>query len=172
MRRRAALILATTGTMLLMACGLALAAQVISCQPGKANCNGTAKSDTIKGSNAGDRISGKDGRDSMVGNMGRDTMDGGKASDRMRGSNAADTLTGGPGSDNINAGAGNDVVFADDGELDSISCGLGDDDIVFVDQADLDAEGTNIQDFVRLTSCETINEPSSEEPPIETASTR
>ena len=64
------------------------------------------------------------------------------------------------------------IVFADDGELDSISCGLGEEDVVFVDQADLDTEGTNIQNFVRLTSCETINEPDSEQPPLETASTR
>ena len=55
-------------------------------------------------------------------------------------------------------GGGNDTVIADDGQLDSISCGLGT-DVVFVDQEDLDAENTNFQDFIRLTSCETINEP-------------
>jgi hypothetical protein len=60
--------------------------------------------------------------------------------------------------DTIDAGLGNDTVMANDGELDSISCGSGV-DVVFVDQADLDAEGTDFEDFVRLTSCETINEP-------------
>jgi hypothetical protein len=53
---------------------------------------------------------------------------------------------------------GNDTILADDGELDSISCGLGV-DVVFVDLEDLDAEGTDFEDFIRLTSCETINEP-------------
>jgi hypothetical protein len=48
--------------------------------------------------------------------------------------------------------------MANDGQLDSISCGLGN-DTVFVDQDDLDAENTNFEDFVRLMSCETINEP-------------
>ncbi len=79
-------------------------------------------------------------------------------------------MTGGPGDDTINGGPGDDTVFATDGQLDSISCGLGEGDVAFVDQADLDAEGTNMQDFIRLTSCETINEPVIEEPPIETVS--
>ncbi len=188
-RRRAALILATTGTMLLLACGLALAAQVISCQPGKA-CHGTAKSDTMRGSSADDRMSGRGNRDVMKGNMGSDKMSGGQGADRMsggyvmdkldggtgndflNGGHANDTITGGTGSDTINGGPGNDTVFAADGELDSISCGLGEDDVAFVDQADLDAEGTNMQDFIRLTSCETINEPVIEESPVETASAR
>ena len=61
-----------------------------------------------------------------------------------------------------------ELVFAADGELDSINCGLGEGDVAFVDQADLDAEGTNMQDFIRLTSCEKINEPVIEEPPVET----
>ena len=46
------------------------------------------------------------------------------------------------------------------GEGDSISCRLGT-DVVFVDQIDLDAEQTNFEDFIRLTSCETIDEPDS-----------
>lgn len=179
-RRRAALILATTGTMLLLACGLALAAQVISCQPGKA-CNGTAKSDTMRGSRADDRMSGRGNRDVMKGNMGSDKMSGGQGADRMSGGYVMDKLDGGTGNDflngghangTINGGPGNDTVFAADGELDSISCGLGEDDVAFVDQADLDAEGTNMQDFIRLTSCETIHEPVIEESPVETASAR
>jgi hypothetical protein len=60
--------------------------------------------------------------------------------------------------DTIDAGLGNDTVMANDRELDSISCGSGV-DVVFVDQADLHAEGTDFEDFVRLTSCETIYEP-------------
>lgn len=100
------------------------------------------------------------------------TFFGDTGNDILNGGHSNDTMTGGPGSDNLNGGPGNDTVFADDGQLDSINCGLGEEDVAFVDQADLDAEGTNMQDFINLTSCETINEPAIEEPPIETASAR
>ena len=183
MGRRAALVLATTGAMLLMACGLALAAQVIACQQGKA-CDGTARADTMRGSGADDRMSGKGKRDIMNGNRGADTMRGGEGADRMNsgfgmdklfgdadgdtidGGIGNDTINGGIGNDTINGGPGNDTVYADDGQLDSISCGLGKADVAFVDQADLDAEGTSMEDFVRLTSCEEIVEPSVEQPPV------
>lgn len=83
--------------------------------------------------------------------------------DSMLGTNSVDKMSGRGGKDTINAGGGDDTVMADDGQLDSISCGTGT-DVVFVDQEDLDAEGTDFEDFVRLTSCETINEP---EPSVE-----
>lgn len=117
----------------------------------------------------------------MKGNMGSDTMSGGQKADRasggygmdkLSGGNASDELTGGTGFDTLNGGTGNDTVFAADGQLDHINCGLGEEDVVFVDAADIDAEGTNMQEFIDLTSCETINEPVFEEPPLETASAR
>ena len=180
--KRATLVLATAGTMLLMACGAVLAAQVISCQAGKA-CNGTANSDTMQGSGGDDRIFGRAGLDSISGNLGSDAISGEQSADRVRGGYGPDNLlggsgndvlngdssndriTGGPGKDTVNGGPGNDTVFAADGQLDSISCGLGSEDVAFVDAADMDAEGTDMQDFVRLTSCETINEPPVEPPP-------
>ena len=93
-----------------------------------------------------------------------DTMSGAKGNDVLKGGDGNDTITGGLGNEAINAGGGDDTVTADDGQLDSISCGLGT-DVVFVDQEDMDVENTNFQDFVRLTSCETINEPASEVTP-------
>jgi len=105
-----------------------------------------------------DRASGRYGVDNLFGDAGGGYLNGG---------NADYTLTDGTGSDTINGGP-DDTVFAADGELDSINCGLSEGDVAFVDQADLDAEGTNMQDFIRLTSCEKINEPVIEEPPVET----
>ena len=119
-----------------------------------------------------DIISGGQGADRANGGYGMDNISGDEGGDNLNGAHADDELTGGAGSDTINGGPGNDTVFADDGELDSISCGLGEGDVAFVDEADIDAEGTNMQDFIRLTSCETINEPNTEQPPVETASAR
>lgn len=115
----------------------------------------------------------------MKGNMGSDTMSGGQGADRVNGGCVMDKIFGDAGGDNLNGGnandtitggPGNDTVFAADEELDSISCGLGEGDVAIVDQADLDAEGTNMQDFIHLTSCEEVDEPDLEEPPVETIS--
>lgn len=64
------------------------------------------------------------------------------------------------------------AVLAADGELDPISCGLGDAGIAFVYQADLETEGTNTRIFVRLTSHGTTDEPVIEKTPVEVASAR
>jgi Ca2+-binding RTX toxin-like protein len=173
--KRVMLMLAAAGTMLLLTCGVVLAAEVIKCEPNH-GCKGTARADAMSGSQAGDKMMGKGSKDNMRGNQGADTMNGGLGLDMLRGGFGKDTLfgltgndilkgdsdddtiDGGPGSDTIDGGPGNDTILADDGELDSISCGLGE-DVVFVDLEDLDAEGTDFEDFIRLTSCETINEP-------------
>src|SRR5215204_6044740 len=169
--KRVALLVATAGTMLLLTCGVVLAAEVIKCEPNHA-CKGTAKSDTMRGSQAGDKMQGKGSKDAVRGNKGADTMNGGPGSDRVGGGFGKDTLFGSDGNDvlkgdsdddTIDGGPGNDTSRADDREPDSVRCGLGE-DVVFVAQEDLDAEGTNFEDFIRLTSCETINEP---EQPVE-----
>lgn len=170
------MILATTGAMLLLTCGIALAASTIVCQIDGA-CNGTPHNDTMKGTSGGDNMHGLVGKDGMKGNRGPDRMYGGLGQDRVYGDYGedklfgdndndtldggymADRITGGLGNDTIDGGPGNDVVFADDGRRDSISCGPGTKDVAFVDAADVDAEGTDLEDFIRLTSCETINEP-------------
>ena len=181
MRKKIAIILAVAGTMLLLSSGIAFAAKVINCEPGKA-CNGTAQSDKMQGSRASDEMNGRAGRDLMSGEYGKDVMHGALSKDTIRGGyngdrlfgedgndvirgqNGKDFIDGGPGNDNIGAGGGDDTIRADDGQLDSISCGLGT-DVVFVDLEDLDAENTNFEDFIRLTSCETINEPEAPQTP-------
>ena len=174
-RKKIAIMLAVAGTMLLLSSGVAFAVQIINCERGHA-CVGTPKSDSMRGTQGSDRMSGRDSKDVMRGNSGKDTMRGAEGNDVIKGGNGNDTTLGGPGNDTMNAGAdndsldggpgndimnaggGDDTIMANDGELDSISCGLGT-DVVFVDQEDLDAENTNFEDFIRLTSCETINEP-------------
>ena len=85
-------------------------------------------------------------------------MSGSNGADKMDGLGKRDAMRGDRGSDTIDGGRGDGTIMADDGELDSISCGSGTDS-VYVDRADVDAEGTDIEDLVRLTSCETVVEP-------------
>lgn len=187
-KKRMALMFFAAGTMLLMASATALAVETINCLPGL-TCDGTERVDLMRGSTVADTMHGLGARDNMRGNLGSDTMYGGLGNDTMtglygketmdgedgrdtlRGNYGADNLTGGPGNDTIDGGPGNDTIDARDGELDSISCGTGTDEVT-VDQEDLDAETSTIEDFVRLTSCETINEPEDEQttPPIESTS--
>ncbi|HEX6709218.1 MAG TPA: hypothetical protein VF068_02715 [Rubrobacter sp.] len=103
--------------------------------------------------NADGVIRGTSGADILRGAPGNDVICafGGIGDDTIIAGGDNDNVNGGTGNDTINAGPGDDTVMANDGQLDSISCGLGT-DVDFVDQEDLDAENTNFQDFIRLTS--------------------
>src|SRR3954453_11039490 len=93
-----------------------------------------------------------EGNSSLLGNAGndkltagdyQDTLDGGPGNDVLNAGFGNDVLTGGPGQDTIFADAtsascgwysytckipfGNDVVYARDGEADTIDCGVGED---------------------------------------------
>ena len=57
--KRVTLMLAAAGTMLLLTCGAVLAAEVIRCEPNHA-CKGTAKSDSMSGSQASDKMMARD----------------------------------------------------------------------------------------------------------------
>ncbi len=138
--RRTILSLAAMGLALLLAGGLALAADV-PC--GGGYCEGTIGEDTMIGSasedqiyglGANDTIYGKDGNDSIwgdwhqwedIGEAGGDTIYGGRGSDRLQGDERADTLKGGPG---------NDRIEAKDGERDVVDCGRGKKDTAFFDK--------------------------------------
>jgi hypothetical protein len=99
--------------------------------------------------NAGDLIGGN-GNDDLNGADGPEKLDGGNGDDHLDGGFGDDVITGGPGRDKISgdlAGGdcgplwckypyGNDVINAQDGEVDSILCGFGD-DTVNADAADL-----------------------------------
>src|SRR3954447_8080022 len=99
--------------------------------------------------NAGD-ISGGNGDDDLSGADGMEKIDGGTGNDRLVGGFNDDVITGGPGRDQIigdlptgDCGPlwckypfGNDTINAQDGEVDTISCGWGT-DTVYADAADV-----------------------------------
>lgn len=149
------------GAALLLTAGVALAAQ-IACKGGI--CKGTDGDDTMIGTKGHDTMIGKNGSDVMVGRgdndemhggFGAEKMDGRKGNDLMRGGGGPDEISGGPGTDTIEGETGNDTIHVDgDGVRDSVSCGIGPKDTAFVDVADLSQQ--SFEDFVRLTSCESV----------------
>ena len=105
-------------------------------------------------------ISGGAGNDKLVAGDYADTLDGGPGNDYINGGFGNDTITGGPGQDTILGDAtaascgwysytckipfGNDVIYARDGEQDTIDCGVGEDRAV-VDTIDI------------VSNCETVD---------------
>jgi Ca2+-binding RTX toxin-like protein len=113
---------------------------------------GTDGNDFLKvaqATNAGD-ISGGNGDDDLSGADGTEKIDGGAGNDHLVGGFNDDVITGGPGRDQIigdlptgDCGPlwckypfGNDTIYAQDGEVDTISCGWGT-DTVYADAADV-----------------------------------
>lgn len=94
---------------------------------------------------------GRAGADTLYGRYGKDRMYGGSGNDRLFGESLADRIFGGPGRDTVDADQGNDYVDVADGDLDSVSCGVGTDTAV-IDGVDLSRQ--SFEDFVRLSSCE------------------
>lgn len=103
-------------------------------------------------------VSGNGGDDMLLASNGAQTIDGGAGNDQIEGGFGDDTLTGGPGRDTIAADFtgsqcgilqsctlphGNDVVYARDGEPDTIDCGVG------TDRAIVDPVDT-------VSNCETV----------------
>jgi Ca2+-binding RTX toxin-like protein len=108
-------------------------------------------------------LSGLGGNDVIKGGDSPDTVDGGAGDDDLNGGNGNDVITGGPGRDTIVGDAtasgcyvvgyygackapwGNDTINAQDGEVDSVDCGPGQ-DTATVDAGDV------------VTNCETVNQ--------------
>ncbi len=88
MRRRAIVLVAAMAAMVLVAGGIALAANVITCPGGL--CQGTS------------------GDDAMTGTSATDNLYAGAGNDTLRGLGAFDDLRGGPGNDTLDGGGGND----------------------------------------------------------------
>lgn len=63
------------------------------------------------------------------------TLDGGAGNDTLNGGDAFDTINPGFGSDTVDGGAGGDTILAQDGEVDTVTCG-GDGDVVQADGFD------------------------------------
>jgi Ca2+-binding RTX toxin-like protein len=95
-------------------------------------------------------LSGLGGDDVLNASDGADRLDGGAGADRLDGGFGDDTLVGGPGRDTISGDSaqgecalywcrlpsGNDTVEARDGEVDSVTCGVGA-DVVRADPQDV-----------------------------------
>jgi len=105
-------------------------------------------------------LTGAGGNDKLKGHDHVETIDGGPGADRVEGGYNNDVLTGGPGRDTIFGDSttdtcnylsckipfGNDVIFARDGEADTIDCGPGE------DRAEVDAIDV-------VANCEQIGKP-------------
>jgi Ca2+-binding RTX toxin-like protein len=103
---------------------------------------------------------GNGGNDKLTAGDYQDNLDGGPGNDVLNAGFGNDTITGGPGQDTIFADAtsascgyfsytckipfGNDIVYAQDGEADTIDCGVGE-DTAYVDAIDT------------VANCETVN---------------
>jgi Ca2+-binding RTX toxin-like protein len=95
-------------------------------------------------------IRGAGGNDTLRGSDGAETLDGGPGNDDVDGGMGDDTITGGPGRDNLSGDRrggdcgpvwcklpfGNDTIDARDGEIDSVTCGIGE-DTVYADAGDV-----------------------------------
>jgi Ca2+-binding RTX toxin-like protein len=82
-----------------------------------------------------DVISGSSGPNNLGGYNGNDTLDGLGGQDTLRGGSGNDAITGGAGPDTILGENNNDEIFAEDGEVDTITCGSGT-DIAHADPGD------------------------------------
>jgi Ca2+-binding RTX toxin-like protein len=113
--------------------------------------HGGTGDDELWGRDGVDRIYGEDGFDSLYGNGSNDRLEGGAQPDHIRGNSGRDKLFGNGGNDRIYGGesgdwiygqAGNDRIFGeggkdrlygDDGFIDSLSGGAGNDVFITVD---------------------------------------
>jgi Ca2+-binding RTX toxin-like protein len=106
---------------------------------------GSAGPDNFEGDSGNDEIHGAGGNDDLYGGGGDDKVFGDAGDDKVQGANGADNVDGGPGVDQIYGDIGScsvfcnfdaDMLFARDGERDSVDCGGGADSAV-VDQLDV-----------------------------------
>jgi Ca2+-binding RTX toxin-like protein len=114
-------------------------AQVVLCFGQPANGTvGTGGNDVLIGGPNADIIDGRGGHDSLCGQGGGDTIRGRSGNDKINGGDGNDTLSGsggddeiigGAGSDQISGGGGHDLIRVNDGEVDTVNCGLGRDTV-------------------------------------------
>ncbi len=97
----------------------------------------------LRGGAGNDRLSGGSGRDSASGGDGDDVLGGGSGRDILNGGPGDDRLSDSAGPNRYSGRSGDDTINAANGEIDSVSCGTGD-DVATVDRAD------------RVSGCETI----------------
>jgi hypothetical protein len=128
---------------------------------GKDEVRGGPGNDEMYGGRGGDRLSGGPGKDSLDGEQGRDVVRGGADDDFLADYDDGDLLFAGAGDDHavvasndpgmkavtqLHLGAGNDeVLVQDDGRLDLIDCGPGDDVAEWVTTLDPDDQYVNCE---------------------------
>src|SRR5215212_4990397 len=136
--KRGILLMATMTLTVLLATGVALAAE-IQCTGG-ADCFGTNQADTLTGTAAVDKIYGLGGPDLIFGLAGGDSLFGGSGGDEIRGAADGDIIVGaGDGDDTVFGGPGVDFIgVAGDqqyGFQDEVFCTEG--DLVEADDNDI-----------------------------------
>ncbi len=172
--RRLVLTFAAIGVGILLATGVALAANIQGTS-GNDTLTGTSSADNIYGYGGDDTMSGLEGGDYLDGDMDKDKLYGGGGADKLNGRSGNDpALDGGNGADTIYGGAGKDKLFQGpngdnskdilDGEsdedyisagnyptayADSVECGTGDDE-VYADS--LDTVASNCETILKLSS--------------------
>jgi Ca2+-binding RTX toxin-like protein len=113
---------------------------------------GSPGPEQFSGNDGNDELHGGDGSDTLRGNYGNDTVNGDGGPDQVEGSDGSDTVDGGAGADKIygdTAGCSDDceddpdMLFARDGEKDTVNCGGGPDSAQ-VDSLDLVAACVSI----------------------------
>jgi Ca2+-binding RTX toxin-like protein len=118
--RKSVLLFASMVLMVLLACGLVLAA-TITCR-GTTSCFGTNRADTMTGTRADNNMFGLAGNDAMRGRGGADYVRGDQGADLIHGGGAGDTTVWGGGFDNggnfddrsddvVRGGSGPDTVI-------------------------------------------------------------
>ncbi|HEV2094694.1 MAG TPA: hypothetical protein VGR18_16170, partial [Rubrobacter sp.] len=88
------------------------------------------------GGDGDNTLRGSAGADTLMGFNGGDNLHGGAGDDALHGGAGKDEIYAYPGRDDVLGGAGDDFIETKDGEVDRVSCGLGDDS-ASVDREDL-----------------------------------
>ena len=124
MRERAVLLITTMAVAMLVASGVAMAADITCPNIGNL-CIGTNKADTMTGTNQDDVMKGRGGGDTMqargsgdrlFGGGGNDEVSAGSGDDSLIGDSlVGDSLGGGAGDDSLSGGYGDDTYFFSDG---------------------------------------------------------
>ena len=112
--KRGILLMATITLTVLLATGVALAAE-IQCTGG-ADCFGTNQADTLTGTAAVDKIYGLGGPDLIFGLAGGDSLFGGSGGDEIRGAADGDIIVGAGGDDELRGGDATDEIIAGNGD--------------------------------------------------------
>jgi len=120
MRGRAILLFTTMAAALVVACGVALAADIMCPNRPTGDCVGTNNADTMTGTNQADNMRGRGGEDTMQGRGGADDLDGGDGIDEIYAGLGNDKLAGGPNPsavapEKLAGGDGDDSYFFEEG---------------------------------------------------------